>query len=86
MRCIVFHPSSEQPSASYPLILVIGRELYAFNAGTMTARSKTAELTAGCVLDISPTPVAIPTPTPLSTRSPRYGSNRHKPESNDSLV
>jgi len=58
LRCISFHPSAEQPSASYPLILVTGRELCAFNAGTMTGRSKTAALTGGCVVDVSLTDAA----------------------------
>jgi formate dehydrogenase major subunit len=75
LRCIAFHPSTEQPSAPYPLILVTGRELYAFNAGTMTNRSQTAALTDGCVLDVSPADAAdlgIVTGRAVRVRS-RYG-------------
>lgn len=76
LRSIPFHPSAEQPSAAYPLILVTGRELYAFNAGTMTGRSTTAALTDGCVLDISPSDAAelgVADGAPVVVRS-RYGS------------
>ncbi|WP_418001596.1 formate dehydrogenase subunit alpha [Mycobacterium sp. PDNC021] len=75
LRCIAFHPSAEQPSAPYPLILITGRELYSFNAGTMSGRSTTAELTDGCVLDVSPADAAdlgIVEGRPVRIRS-RYG-------------
>lgn len=75
LRCIAFHPSAEKPSASYPLILVTGRELYAFNAGTMTSRSTTAALTDGCVLDVCLTDAArlgLTEGVPVRVRS-RYG-------------
>jgi formate dehydrogenase major subunit len=75
LRCLAFHPSAEQPSASYPLTLVTGRELYAFNAGTMTGTSQTAALADGCILDVSPTDAAdlgIVAGRPVRVRS-RYG-------------
>ena len=54
LRRVDHRPSAEQPSATYPLVLITGRELYAFNAGTMTGRAATAALTDGAVLEISP--------------------------------
>jgi formate dehydrogenase major subunit len=53
LRCIDFRPSAEQPTDQHPLVLVTGRELFSFNAGTMTGRSATAALTDGPVLEIS---------------------------------
>lgn len=58
LRCIRFHASAEHPTEAYPLVFITGRELYSFNAGTMTGKSTTAELTDGCVLDISPADAA----------------------------
>ncbi|MGV0645188.1 formate dehydrogenase subunit alpha [Mycolicibacterium sp. XJ2546] len=54
LRRIDHRPSAEQPSDGYPLVLITGRELYAFNAGTMTGRAATAALTLGAALEISP--------------------------------
>jgi formate dehydrogenase major subunit len=52
---IGYRPSGEQPTEEYPLVLITGRALYAFNAGTMTARAATAPLTDVVALEISPT-------------------------------
>jgi formate dehydrogenase major subunit len=54
LRCIEPQTSSEQPSSDYPFVLVTGRHLYQFNAGTMTARTGNAVLRPSDVLDISP--------------------------------
>jgi formate dehydrogenase major subunit len=39
LRTIDYRPTPEQPDAEFPLVLITGRNLYAFNAGTMTGRS-----------------------------------------------
>lgn len=48
-----YRRSAEMSDESYPFTLITGRQLYAFNAGTMTSRSLTAALTGTPVLDIS---------------------------------
>jgi formate dehydrogenase major subunit len=58
LRCIEPRPSSEQPTPEYPFVLVTGRHLYQFNAGTMTARTGNAVLRPSDVLDISPSDAA----------------------------
>ena len=40
--------------AGYPFLLITGRTLYQFNAGTMTGRTRNNELRPGDVLDVSP--------------------------------
>jgi formate dehydrogenase major subunit len=54
LRPIEHRPTSEQTSDEYPLVLVTGRSLYQFNAGTMTARSSTQLLRATDRLEICP--------------------------------
>lgn len=54
LRRVDYRRSTEMNDESYPFTLITGRQLYAFNAGTMTSRSVTAALTGGPVLDISP--------------------------------
>jgi formate dehydrogenase major subunit len=54
LRPIDFRPSPEQASDEFPLLLVTGRGLYAFNAATMTARSATHALRPADRLEISP--------------------------------
>jgi formate dehydrogenase major subunit len=44
----------EQPTAEYPLLLVTGRTLYAYNAGTMTDRTRNLELRPIDTLDLHP--------------------------------
>jgi formate dehydrogenase major subunit len=58
LRCIEPRASSEQPSPEYPFVLVTGRHLYQFNAGTMTARTGNADLRPRDVLDVSPSDAA----------------------------
>jgi formate dehydrogenase major subunit len=44
LRHISFSPTDERTTPEFPLLLVTGRLLYQFNAGTMTGRSRTAQL------------------------------------------
>jgi formate dehydrogenase major subunit len=46
-------PAVESPSVEFPFILVTGRGLYQFNAGTMTRRAATRELDPSDRLEIS---------------------------------
>ncbi|NOQ00108.1 MULTISPECIES: formate dehydrogenase subunit alpha [Mycolicibacterium] len=59
LRRIDYRPTGEQPDQRYPLVLVTGRELYSFNAATMTGRSATAALTRATALEISPEDAAM---------------------------
>lgn len=54
LRTIDYRPTAETTSAEFPLLLVTGRALYQFNAGTMTGRSKTAAFQPQDALRISP--------------------------------
>ena len=54
LRPIEFRPTAEQTSAEFPFLLITGRALYQFNAGTMTGRSKTAEFQPADLLHVSP--------------------------------
>ena len=51
---IPFVPSPETCNDDYPLLLVTGRRLYHFNAGTMTHRTPNRELEPEDTLDIAP--------------------------------
>jgi formate dehydrogenase major subunit len=53
LRAIEYRPTREQPSAEFPMLLVTGRSLYQFNAGTMTGRSVAAEFQPADTLSIS---------------------------------
>jgi formate dehydrogenase major subunit len=53
LRRIAYHPSREVTSAEYPFLLMSGRSLYQFNAGTMTMRTKNNQLQPEDVLQIS---------------------------------
>ena len=55
LRRVEYHATPEQISDSYPYLLITGRSLYQFNAGTMTGRTRNNELRPADVLDISPT-------------------------------
>jgi formate dehydrogenase major subunit len=48
-----YQPTPEQTSTVYPLLLITGRTLYQFNAGTMTDRTRNRELRPSDLLDIS---------------------------------
>jgi formate dehydrogenase major subunit len=54
LRCIDFHPSPEQMTDAFPLLLTTGRSLYHFNAGTMTGRTRNVELRPADFVDIAP--------------------------------
>jgi formate dehydrogenase major subunit len=54
LRRIEYCATSETVSEEYPFLLVTGRALYHFNAGTMTLRTKNRELRAEDLLAISP--------------------------------
>jgi len=53
LRRIPYRPTEETADEEFPFLLVTGRTLYQFNAGTMTMRTANAELRATDVLDIS---------------------------------
>lgn len=54
LRSPAVRPPAEVATAELPFVLVTGRDLYKFNAGTMTARSATAALRATDVLELAP--------------------------------
>jgi len=54
LRPIAYRPTVETTTAELPLVLVTGRRLYQFNAGTMTDRTPNAMLQPADVLGISP--------------------------------
>lgn len=51
---VAFSPSPEKVSARYPFLLVTGRDLYQFNAGTMTRRTPNLSLQSTDVLAMHP--------------------------------
>jgi formate dehydrogenase major subunit len=53
LACVEYRAGEEQPTADFPFVLVTGRDLYAFNAGTMTGRSDTATLRPTDRLELS---------------------------------
>jgi len=75
LRQVEFSPTPERTSDEFPLLLVTGRALYQFNAGTMSNRSRTALLQPVDVLRISPADAerfGIEDGQPVRVRS-RYG-------------
>jgi formate dehydrogenase major subunit len=54
LRRIDFHPTAEVARDEYPFLLITGRTLYQFNAGTMTARTDNLQLRPTDTLDIAP--------------------------------
>ncbi len=54
LQCINFVESTEATTCEYPLLLTTGRNLYQFNAGTMTMRTPNRGLRRTDTLDISP--------------------------------
>ncbi len=53
LRRVAFHPTRESVTEEFPLLLVTGRTLMHFNAGTMTMRTKNAALRPADTLDVS---------------------------------
>lgn len=54
LRSISYIPTTETVSEEYPFLLTTGRNLYHFNAGTMTYRTQNSVLQPTDYLDISP--------------------------------
>lgn len=54
LRRIGFTPSPETRTEEFPFVLMTGRRLYQFNAGTMTQRTPNAVLQPGDWLDMAP--------------------------------
>ena len=54
MTPVHYQPSPEQPERERPFLLITGRGLHQFNAGTMTRRSVTQQLRPTDTLEISP--------------------------------
>ena len=53
LSAVESRPPAEAPTADFPFLLITGRTLYQFNAGTMTSRSGLDRLRPGDRLDIS---------------------------------
>jgi formate dehydrogenase major subunit len=53
LKCLEPRTSAEMPCADYPFVLVTGRDLYQFNAGTMTGRTPNAVLRPRDVLELA---------------------------------
>jgi formate dehydrogenase major subunit len=58
LRQISFTPTPERLSDEFPFLLITGRTLHQFNAGTMTRRTKNSLLHATDYLDIAPADAA----------------------------
>jgi formate dehydrogenase major subunit len=58
LKRVAFTNSDETCSDEYPFLLTTGRTLYQFNAGTMTMRTRNAELRPADTLDMSPADAA----------------------------
>jgi formate dehydrogenase major subunit len=54
LRRIPYRPTVETINEEFPFLLTTGRTLYHFNTGTMTLRTRNAELHTSDFLDISP--------------------------------
>jgi formate dehydrogenase major subunit len=52
LRRVPYRPTVEKVSEEYPFVLITGRTLYQFNAGTMTMRTLNAELKPQDILEI----------------------------------
>lgn len=54
LRRVEYQPTPGGPDGEFPFVLVTGRSLYQFNAGTMTARTANSMLRPSDVLDVNP--------------------------------
>ena len=54
LRAVDYDASPETTDVHYPFLLMTGRSLYQFNAGTMTGRTRNTELRGDDFLDVSP--------------------------------
>jgi formate dehydrogenase major subunit len=55
LACVGYVPTSEQVTEQYPMLLVTGRTLHQFNAGTMTMRTANSALYPRDTLEMHPT-------------------------------
>ena len=53
LRCVPYRPTEETINEEFPFLLMTGRTLHQFNAGTMTMRTPNEELRPTDLLDIS---------------------------------
>jgi len=58
LECVAYAPTEEQTDAQYPFMLTTGRNLYQFNAGTMTGRTHNRKFRPHDTIDISPADAA----------------------------
>ncbi len=78
LRRAAYAPTAEQADDHYPFLLVTGRTLYPFNAGTMTGRTRNPELRPTDTLDLSPVDaerLGLQGGEPVTLRS-RHGAAR----------
>ena len=54
LRRVPYRPTEETVNQEFPFVLITGRTLYQFNAGTMTMRTPNSELRPKDLLDIGP--------------------------------
>ncbi|QQS13047.1 MAG: formate dehydrogenase subunit alpha [Rhodospirillales bacterium] len=54
LRRIDYAPTTETTDAAFPFMLTTGRDLYQFNAGTMTMRTRNVELRPSDTIDVAP--------------------------------
>jgi formate dehydrogenase major subunit len=54
LSCLDYRPTDERAVEGYPFVLITGRVLPQFNAGTMTERTPNHELRPADVLDVAP--------------------------------
>ncbi|CAM3669109.1 formate dehydrogenase subunit alpha [Roseateles saccharophilus] len=58
LRVVDYRPSAERTDAEFPFLLSTGRNLYQFNAGTMSGRGPLSDLRATDTLDMNPADAA----------------------------
>jgi formate dehydrogenase alpha subunit len=74
LASIPYRPSGEQPSEDFPLLLVTGRRLEHYNAGTMTRRTGNLELVPEELLELNPADareLGVRDGDPVNVASPR---------------
>jgi formate dehydrogenase major subunit len=76
LALVPYHPTPEGADGDFPFLLITGRTLHHFNAGTMTLRTRSAELLSGDRLEICPADaarLALADGAEVTVRS-RYGA------------
>ncbi|MFN8113206.1 MAG: formate dehydrogenase subunit alpha [Solirubrobacterales bacterium] len=74
LASIPYRPSGEEPNEEFPLLLVTGRRLEHYNAGTMTRRTGNLELVPRELLELNPADaleLGVRDGDPVSVASPR---------------